>query len=125
MTPILEHAVALAAQYTLVTDRVEPRAGASAGIGFAVPVNTVRRSVSQIIEFGRVQRGRVGLALMQDETNRQLRKVLSLPAGVIIQGVVPSSGAAQAGLRCGPRTCQIACQSAWSRALRLNATLCA
>jgi S1-C subfamily serine protease len=69
------------------------------GIGFAVPVNTVRRSVSQIIQFGRVRRGRVGLQLLADESNIHLRHALGLPGGVLVHSVVPSSGAAQAGIR--------------------------
>lgn len=76
-----------------------PNGMGNIGIGFAVPVNTVRRSVSQIIQYGRVRRGRVGLVLLADETNLRLRHAYGLPAGVIVQEVVPSSGAAQANLR--------------------------
>jgi S1-C subfamily serine protease len=74
--------------------------GGNIGIGFAVPVNTVRRSVAQIVQFGRVRRGRVGLQLLGDEPSMHVRHALGLPAGVIVHAVEPGSGAEQAGIRC-------------------------
>lgn len=74
--------------------------GGNVGIGFAVPVNTVRRSVAQIVATGRVRRGRVGLRLLGDEPSSHIRQALQLPPGVIVAAVEPGSGAAQAGIRC-------------------------
>ena len=74
--------------------------GGNVGIGFAVPVNTVRRSVAQLISGGRVRRGRVGLQLLGDEPSLHIRHALQLPPGVIVHAVEPGSGAAQAGIRC-------------------------
>eukprot|EP01025_Chloroclados_australasicus_P005825 TRINITY_DN11844_c1_g1_i1.p1 TRINITY_DN11844_c1_g1~~TRINITY_DN11844_c1_g1_i1.p1 ORF type:complete len:445 (-),score=44.69 TRINITY_DN11844_c1_g1_i1:360-1673(-) len=69
--------------------------GASAGIGFAIPSDTVRRIVNQIIKFGKVTRPGMGIVCLPDVTARYL----GLKKGVIIQSVQPGSGAYQAGLR--------------------------
>ena len=74
--------------------------GGNVGIGFAVPVNTVRRSVAQLVATGRIRRGRVGLQLLGDEPSSHIRHALQLPPGVIVHAVEPGSGAAQAGIRC-------------------------
>ena len=74
--------------------------GGNVGIGFAVPVNTVRRSVVQLISTGHIKRGRTGMVLMADEVATNLRHALQLPPGVIVHSVVPESGAAVAGIRC-------------------------
>ncbi|MEM6994751.1 MAG: S1C family serine protease [Myxococcota bacterium] len=68
--------------------------GGSSGIGFAVPVDTVRRVVPQLIEHGRVTRPSLGVSLVADATQRRLR----LP-GPMIAKVQPGTPAARAGLR--------------------------
>ncbi len=68
--------------------------GASAGVGFAVPVAAVARAVPQLINDGQVERA--GLGIRIDEG--QLASRLGLHGALVI-GVVPGSGAAEAGLR--------------------------
>jgi len=72
----------------------------SIGIGFAIPVDTVRRVVSQIIRYGRVVRPSLGINVLDDALRRsyeaQLRKKLP---GVLVVEVVPESPAAKAGLQ--------------------------
>jgi S1-C subfamily serine protease len=70
--------------------------GASAGIGFAVPVDTVNRVVPQLISTGRYLRPTLGIQVDED-ANRRLNRVLGLE-GVVILDVEPGSGAATAGL---------------------------
>ncbi|MEM9070441.1 MAG: trypsin-like peptidase domain-containing protein [Myxococcota bacterium] len=67
--------------------------GTNAGIGFAVPVDTVNDVVPQLISKGRVQRP--GLGVQIDEG--QLAQRLGL-RGALVLGVVRGSGAAQAGI---------------------------
>ena len=76
-------------------------AGGNVGIGFAVPTNMARAVMQQIIRFGEVRRGRLGV-VMQDLTP-ELAKSLAATAraGVVLASVVPDSPAAQAGLRAG------------------------
>ena len=73
--------------------------GGNTGIGFAVPINMARRAMDQIIQFGEVRRGRLGVNI-QDLTPA-LAKALhtSRREGVVIASVEPNSPAARAGLQ--------------------------
>lgn len=68
--------------------------GSSAGIGFAVPVDTVNRVVPQLIRHGRVIHPGLGVRIANDATARRL----GLPGALIIQ-VNKGGAAAAAGLR--------------------------
>ncbi len=68
--------------------------GASAGIGFAIPVDTVQRIVPQILQYGKVIRPGLGISYAPDLLMRRLGL-----AGVLVANVRPNSSAAQAGIR--------------------------
>ena len=68
--------------------------GASAGVGFAVPVSAIARAVPQLISSGRVERAGLGIQIDEGELARRLGV-----SGALVIGVVPESGAAAAGLR--------------------------
>lgn len=70
--------------------------GASAGIGFAVPVDTVMRVVPQIIKHGKYIRPTLGIEINQ-QLNERLVSVIGTP-GVVILRIQPNSEAAKAGL---------------------------
>lgn len=74
--------------------------GASAGIGFSIPVDTVRRVVNQIIRFGKVVRPSMGVNVAEDRVVRsieaQLRKELK---GALVVEVLPRSPAERAGIK--------------------------
>ena len=71
--------------------------GASAGIGFAVPVDTVRRVIPQIIENGEYTPPRLGIRVSAD-LDAYVRTRLRL-SGVVILEVEPGTGADRAGLQ--------------------------
>lgn len=71
--------------------------GASAGIGFAVPVDTVNRVVPQLIRHGRYLRPTLGIET-DDRLNERILAVLGL-RGVAVLAVAPGSAAEAAGLR--------------------------
>jgi len=71
--------------------------GASAGIGFAVPVDTVNRVVPQIIRNGRYIRPALGIEV-DNALNERLKAMLNLE-GVVVLRVAPDSAAAKAGLQ--------------------------
>ncbi|UCE01254.1 MAG: trypsin-like peptidase domain-containing protein [Candidatus Latescibacterota bacterium] len=75
--------------------------GSSAGIGFAVPVNTVMRIVPQLIEFGDVKRAGLGVRILTLDAYQRRR--LGIGPGVVVQEVVEGSAADKAGLRSGQR----------------------
>jgi 2-alkenal reductase len=71
------------------------------GIGFAIPINVVRRIVPDLIEHGRVPRPYLGVTVRM--VTPQLKADLALPVdhGAWIDEVLPDSPAARAGLRHG------------------------
>ncbi|GIX36541.1 MAG: 2-alkenal reductase [Lysobacteraceae bacterium] len=71
--------------------------GASAGIGFAVPVDTVNRVVPQLIRHGRYLRPALGIRVHAG-LNEKLSRRTGI-AGVFVLGVEERSAAARAGLR--------------------------
>ena len=71
--------------------------GAYAGIGFAVPVDTVNRVVPRLIAYGRYVRPTLGVAANDDLTRRLLRGTDL--TGVLVLEVTPGSPAARADLR--------------------------
>ncbi|MEZ6116214.1 MAG: trypsin-like peptidase domain-containing protein [Pirellulaceae bacterium] len=68
--------------------------GAYAGVGFAIPSDTVRRIVPQLIQYGRLIRPGIGIVPFLDQTVRSLE-----PKGVLVRSIYPGSAAEQAGLR--------------------------
>lgn len=77
-----------------VNTAIKSPSGASAGIGFAVPVDTVNRVVPQLIAHGRLVRPRLGVQIAHDAMNRRLGL-----RGLLVLTVEPESAAAQAGIR--------------------------
>jgi S1-C subfamily serine protease len=85
-----------------VNSQIETAGGSSGnvGIGFAVPSNTVKTIVAQLLEDGSVDRAYIGVTLA--EVSDALVADLGLPRpGVLVQSVQPGSPAAAAGLRAG------------------------
>jgi Do/DeqQ family serine protease len=68
------------------------------GIGFAIPVNMVKRVISQLVERGRVTRGWLGVSVQP--LTEDLAQSLGVPGGggAVIGRVYPTSPAAAAGL---------------------------
>ena len=69
--------------------------GASAGVGFAIPIDTVKPLVEQILTHGRVIRPVLGITIAPPQTLRQLGV-----QGVLVVDVNPGSPAASAGACC-------------------------
>ncbi len=74
------------------TQIVSPN-GAFAGIGFAVPVDIVKRIVPQLIQYGKVIRPGLGISLIPDSIANRWGIT-----GIVIARVLPGSAAAKAGL---------------------------
>jgi S1-C subfamily serine protease len=72
--------------------------GASVGIGFAVPVDTVNRIVEQLIRYGKVVRPTLGIVFAEDHVMKRLGM-----KGALVLDLTPRSGAAAAGLRATKR----------------------
>ena len=81
-----------------VNTAIYSQSGSSAGIGFAVPVDTVNRVVPQLIKSGRIVRPRLGVSLVEDRTSAPLLRRMGVQGPMIFR-VIPDSAAARAGLR--------------------------
>jgi S1-C subfamily serine protease len=75
--------------------------GGNVGVGFAIPSNTVKTVIAQLIREGRVERAFIGISATP--ITRDLARVFRLPVskGLLVQSVQPGSGAASAGLKAG------------------------
>jgi len=77
-----------------VSTMIYSTSGASTGIGFAIPVNIVKRVVPQLIKFGKIKRAGLGITLMPDN----IRERLNIEGAMILK-VYRASAADQAGLK--------------------------
>ncbi|WP_333890666.1 PDZ domain-containing protein, partial [Atlantibacter subterraneus] len=75
--------------------------GGNIGIGFAIPSNMVKSLTSQMVEYGQVRRGELGI--MGTELNSELAKAMKVDAqrGAFVSQVMPNSSAAKAGVKAG------------------------
>ena len=77
------------------------QSGGNEGIGFAAPSNIVKNVVAQIIKYGRVRRGEIGVHAQTITPLMAEALGLDVDAGVILSDVAPGSPADKAGLRAG------------------------
>ena len=79
--------------------------GGNVGVGFAIPSNTVKNVIAQLLREGHVNRAFIGISATP--ITRDLARVFRLPVskGLLVQSVQPGSGAASAGLK--PGTTQV------------------
>ena len=84
-----------------VPSSIFTRGGGNIGIGFAIPVSTIKNITSQIIDFGSVKRGLLGVIIsdLSEDVSEQLG--LDIDKGALIQEVSPDSAAENAGLEPG------------------------
>jgi putative serine protease PepD len=92
------------AQVIGVNSQIESESGGSEGVGFAIPSNTVRSIVSQLVDTGRVEHAYLGVTI--ETIPASVAKQLGTVAGVEVTRVVNGTPAAKAGLKAasGSRT---------------------
>lgn len=75
--------------------------GGNIGIGFAIPSNMVKSLTGQMVQYGQVRRGELGI--MGTELNSELAKAMKVDAqrGAFVSQVVANSSAAKAGIKAG------------------------
>ena len=79
--------------YIGVNTAIFSPSGASAGVGFAIPVNTVKKTVTQLIEHGRIVRPILGIETAPDSWAKRYGI-----KGVVVVAVTRGLPAADAGL---------------------------
>src|SRR5438067_1963992 len=81
-----------------INSQIESPSGASAGVGFAIPVNIAKRIVPELVRNGSIQRPKLGVTTRDVESlSGQVR--LPVSYGTMIWQVQPGGPAANAGLR--------------------------
>ena len=84
--------------------------GSYAGYSYAIPANIVRKVANDLMHFGTVQRGYLGVELLdrRSATQEQLATIpFDRTDGIYIYGVRPNSGAIKAGLQKGDFITQV------------------
>jgi S1-C subfamily serine protease len=101
------------AQVIGVNSQISTAQGANGnvGIGFAVPSNTVKAVVAQLVATGKVDRAFLGIS--GSTVTEELARVFRLPvdAGVLVESVGEGTAAAKAGLKAGTDTTVVAGES--------------
>ncbi|HVH82256.1 MAG TPA: Do family serine endopeptidase [Stellaceae bacterium] len=75
--------------------------GGNIGIGFAVPINMAHEVMDQLIRYGEVKRGRIGIAIQDLTPDLAQAMNTKATAGAVIAKVEPGSSADHAGLKSG------------------------
>lgn len=82
-----------------INSQILSPAGGSVGVGFAVPVNTAKRVIPQILQFGEVRRPRLGAGLLSVEDLRERGLQLPVQSGLLVRNTTPGGSAQRAGIR--------------------------
>jgi S1-C subfamily serine protease len=80
--------------------------GASAGVGFSVPINTAKRVVAEIIEYGKVRRGWIDASVVQLFPSLVRYAKLPVNTGLLVSRTRRGGNAEKAGLRQGSEPVQ-------------------
>src|SRR6185312_6213346 len=86
---------------TLIATNPNENIEQSAGIGFAIPIDTAKAVVGDIKRYGHVRRPSLGILSLSIGPDLAQQMGLAADYGVLIQQVVPGGAAARAGLRGG------------------------
>lgn len=84
-----------------INTAIRSTTGGSIGIGFAVPINTAKFVMQQLIEKGRIVRGWLGVLIKDVDAELARQKGLEGVYGALVEEVTPDSPAEKAGLKVG------------------------
>lgn len=84
-----------------INTAITSQTGSYIGYSFAVPSNIARKVVEDIIEFGDVQNGILGVSLLNKNSKAAIEKGLNEISGVYVADVTEKSGAQKAGIKIG------------------------
>ena len=77
------------------------RGGGNIGIGFAIPINMAHEVMDQLIKYGKVERGVLGVTIENLTPGIAKGLGISQESGVVVTQVTPGSGADKAGIKAG------------------------
>jgi serine protease Do/serine protease DegQ len=84
-----------------INSAILSRSGGNIGIGFAIPVNMVKDVMDQLIKYGQVKRGVLGVVLYNVTPDIAKEFGVGESSGALVAGVAPGSAAERAGVKVG------------------------
>jgi Do/DeqQ family serine protease len=84
-----------------INSAIFSNSGGNIGIGFAIPVNIAKSIMTQILEFGKVQRGLLGVSISDFSAETARAYGVEAREGALVQEVVADSAAEKAGVKVG------------------------
>jgi Do/DeqQ family serine protease len=84
-----------------INSAILSRTGGNIGIGFAIPVNMVKGVMDQLIKYGQVKRGVLGVNIYNVTPDIAKEFGLTESSGALVAGVVQGSAAERAGVKTG------------------------
>lgn len=82
-----------------INSAIISRSGGNVGIGFAVPTEIASSIMNQILDYGEVRRGLLGVSIQTIDAEVAKALGISVESGALITVIAPGSGAEAAGLR--------------------------
>ena len=93
--PLLDSAGRLIGMNTAIVTE----SGGYSGVGFAIPIDTINRVVTEILKYGRTRRPGLGIKIASEDLTRAFNV-----DGVVVAEILAGSAAERAGLRAAPIT---------------------
>ncbi|MBL4651526.1 MAG: Do family serine endopeptidase [Flavobacteriales bacterium] len=84
-----------------INTAIKSNTGSFTGYSFAVPVNIVRKVVDDLLEYGTVQRGYIGVSIRNIDSEFAAEKNINTTEGVYISDILETGAAYEAGLKKG------------------------
>ena len=84
-----------------INSAIASNTGSYAGYSFAIPVNIVKKVVADLMEYGTVQRGFIGVSIREIDADFAKEKDIRNLDGVYVNGLTKGGAAAEAGLKEG------------------------
>jgi S1-C subfamily serine protease len=84
-----------------INQQIDTESGSNSGVGFAIPISAVKRSIAQLAAKGKVEYAYIGVSTQPLYPQLARKLGLSTDSGGLIAEVVPGGPAAKAGLRGG------------------------
>ena len=84
-----------------ITSQIYSRSGGYQGIAFAIPINVAAQVKEQLVKYGKVERGRIGVAIQEVSQSLAQSFGLDKPQGALVASVEPGGPADKAGIKPG------------------------
>lgn len=84
-----------------INSQIYSRTGGYMGLSFAIPIDVAMKVKDDLLQYGRVQRGRIGVTIQQIDKDLAQSFGLDRPRGALVSGVEKGSPAERAGIRVG------------------------